>query len=148
MKHIDNFISEKLHLHKGGHLIIDENIKFPIDIKFWWGRSYERATMDDLNDLSDIQRFGISRLDMQDENNKDFYGYEITIETLRDLYAFMGCMCWVSVMDKTFKKENIDDLEDVFIEPDKVKKEILERLNLEKINDAFQISLKKFPKRN
>lgn len=141
------YISEKLHLRKGDHLTIDENIEFPVDIKFWWGRYHERITMDDLNDLSDIQRFGIKNLNMQDEKNENFYGYEITIETLHDLYAFMGCMCWISIMDETFKKEHIDDLADVFIEPDKVKKEILENLNPKKINDAFKVSLKKGPKR-
>ena len=147
MKYIDNFISEKLHLRKGDHLTIDENIEFPVEIKFWWGRSYERITMDDLNDLSDIQRFGISSLNMTDEKNEDFHGYSITIETLHDLYSFMGCMCWISIMGETFKRENIDDLVDVFIEPDKVKKEILENLNPKKINDAFKVSLKKGPKR-
>lgn len=144
MKLINVFILEKLHLTKGDHLN-NNNIEFPLKIKFWWCRTDLDITKDDLVELSGIDN--VMLLDCKEEDTQQFHLFEIILHTLKDLYKFIGCACWASIEEDTATSKNIQCLSECLYDYDIIEEEIISKLDINKINDAFQYSLKKFPNR-
>ena len=64
MKNLNTYITEKFKISKD---INPNYIKFPIKIKFWWARSDIHIVKDDLNYLSNIQKFGLEDLHKRDD---------------------------------------------------------------------------------
>lgn len=140
MKDLNLYITEKLHLHKGAHL---SHIEFPLNIRFWWGRESVSIVRNDLNDLSDIDGYILRSIGIRDKEHKDFWLYEIELDAIDDLYAFLGFICWETIQDTKVTEDNIDGLADGLLLFDEFKENILNKLSISKINDAFQFSLAK-----
>ena len=150
---LHNYITEKLHLKKGDHLKGDTTIDFPARIKFWWSRKYVYSVRDDLRDLSEIQMFGVTDCNKRQNDDCRFYLYEIKVDSYSDLYAFMGCVCWMSIpVTDHLTKDSLNYLHTCiteyngFIKPDDIDENLIDKLDIDKLDDAFQYALKKFPR--
>ena len=77
--------------------------------------------------------------------NDDWYLYEIEIELIGDLYEFISCMCWACMLVDKITSENINNIELGIVNYKEIKNEIIDKLDIKKINIIYKSINKKVP---